>query len=195
MTLTVLNWAYLALFLAIDRGLVAVVDDDRWKAHETLTGLEDKSEEMFRIYRDVRKARVRLDSVLNDLGGGELALWQKIADVQKFGELISAVDSKVELLQLISERRVTKAAADSARRTSNVLGSLTALTVVTVAIAVVGGLFGTPASAIDFVWRIPIVLVAFALAFALYRAAQAGIRERERRLRVRLARRPRRMSA
>jgi hypothetical protein len=181
MMLTVLNWAYLALFIGIDRSLLATVEHDALAEEESLDDLQTKADAMFVIYSDVRKARARLDSVLNDLGGGELALWQAIADVQKFGELLAAVDTKVELLQRISERRVAKAAAESAQRTRTFLGSLTALTVVTVVIAVLGGLGGTPDNAIGLVWRLLTVVIASVIAFGLFMAAR-GRRARKRRL-------------
>lgn len=143
MNLIRLHWAYYALFMEMDRGLLATLDDDKWQTPESLTELEADAERMFRIYIRVREARARLDSALTDLGGGQLGLWKVIAGVTKFEELVTSVEGKVEVLQHVADHRAQEAAAARARKTGNILSTLTALTVITVMIAVVGYLLGS----------------------------------------------------
>jgi len=143
MRLTKLHWAYLAHYLEIDRGLLATLDDNRWHEPESLEALEVDAERTFGMYMRFMQARARLDSHLASLGGDELAIWNVIADVQKFDALVDGVDRKIDVLRAVAERRVQQAAANRARRTSKVLGALTALTVITVAVAVIAYLVGT----------------------------------------------------
>jgi hypothetical protein len=173
--LTELMWAYYALFMEMDRGLLALLDNDRWRAPESLRALEQDAERMFNIYTRVQEARARLDSALTELAGGQLSIWRKMTEVQKFDELISAVDAKVQLLQRIAERRVQEASAARAQRASRILGGLTALTVVTVAVALMGNFIGTSSIGISTGWRVLIVTLAFALAVFLYLQAQREI--------------------
>lgn len=134
--LTELHWAYYALYMEIDRGLLALLDDDRWYEPDSLEELELDADRVFGHYMRVMEARARLDSELASRGGDELAIWDAIADVQRFDALVDAVERKVEALYRVAERRVQQAAARRARRTGRILGGLTALTVVTVAVAV-----------------------------------------------------------
>lgn len=170
-------WAYYALFMEIDRGLLATLDNDKWSQSESLRGLERDADRIFALHMRVQEARARLDSALAaDLGGGELSVWNVLAEVTKFGDLVAAVEGKVDALQRIAERRAEQAAANRARRTSNVLSGLTALTIVTVTIAVMTNFIGTRADAIGHGWlRIVIVMAAFVLALVLYREAQREI--------------------
>ena len=173
MKLIGLMWAYYALFMEMDRGLLAMLDNEKWSKSGSLGRLERDADWMFAINMRVQEARARLESALTDLGGGELSLWNVIADVDKFGDLVAAVEGKVQALQRIAERRAQQAAVVRARRTSNVLSGLTALTVVTVAIAVLTNFIGTPADVIGhFGLRLGIVLFAFLLAILLFLAAQ-----------------------
>lgn len=184
MKLLGLNWAYYALFMEMDRGLLATLDSDRWNAPGSLRALEHDSERIFETYMRVHEARARLDSALTDLGGGELSLWNAISDVAKFGDLAAAVDAKLEALQRIAERRVQEASANRARRTASVLSGLTALTVVTVAVAVMGNFIGIPADGLGHMEvRATVVLGAFLVALLLYREAQREIALKRRRTR------------
>jgi hypothetical protein len=180
--ITELHWAYIALYLEIDRGLLALLDDDRWYAPESLAELEQDADRVFGDYMRVMEARARLDSALASLGGDELALWEFIADVQKFDALVEAVERKVEVLQRLAERRVQQAAAGRERRTSGILSGLTALTVVTVAVALIGNFLGSRADTLGHVeLRIAIVAAAFAVTIGLYREAfRERIRRRDR---------------
>jgi hypothetical protein len=45
--ITELHWAYIALYLEIDRGLLALLDDDRWYAPESLAELEQDADRVF----------------------------------------------------------------------------------------------------------------------------------------------------
>jgi hypothetical protein len=173
--LTELMWAYYALFMEMDRGLLALLDNDRWRKPESLRALEQDAERMFGIYTRVQEARARLDSALTELAGGQLSIWRGMTEVQKFDELISSVDAKVQLLQRIAERRVQEASAARAQRASRILGALTALTVVTVAVALMGNFIGTSSIGISIGWRVLIVTLAFALAVFLYLQAQREI--------------------
>lgn len=186
MRLTELQWAYYAVFMEMDRGLLALLDNDKWQTPESLASLEADTERMFTIYTRVQEARARLDSALTDLAGGQLSIWNAIADVQKFDHLVAAVEGKVETLQRIAERRVQEAAAARERRTSNILSGLTALTVVTVAVALMANFIGTPADSLGHIdVRIITIIAAFLIALLLYREAQREIalkRERVARL-------------
>jgi hypothetical protein len=171
-----LHWAYYALFMEMDRGLLATLDDDKWQSPESLSDMESDAERMFRIFLRVREARARLDSALTDLGGGQLGLWQVIADVTKFDELVTSVEGKVEVLQRVAERRAQQAAAERARKTGNVLSGLTVLTVITVMIAMVSYLLGSRTDRLGHVdLRIITVLAATVLVVTLTRDLQRQI--------------------
>ena len=188
--LVTLHWAYYALFMEIDRGLLATLDSDKWQDSGALGELEEDAERMFAVYMRVQETQARLNSVLADLGGGAIALWDAIADVSRFGELVSAVEGKVDNLQRLAERRVQEAGVARARRAGNILGGLTALTVVTVVIALFGSLIGTRADDFGHVeLRVATIVAAFALALILYLRQREYVR-RSRRASRRL-RRPR----
>jgi hypothetical protein len=185
MNLIELHWAYYALFMEMDRGLLATLDNDKWQTPESLPELEADAERIFRIYMRVREARARLDSALTDLGGGQLGLWKVIADVTKFEELVASVEGKVEVLQRVAEHRVQQAAAARARKIGNILSGLTALTVVTVVIALVSYLLGGRTDRIGHVeLRILTILAALLLVAALTREQQREIAQRLRRTRL-----------
>jgi hypothetical protein len=57
--------------------------------------------------------------------------------VTRFDKLTQSVDGKLEVLQTVAESRVQEAAARSSRRSRVILTGLTALTVVTVAFALI----------------------------------------------------------
>ena len=79
---------------------------------------------------------------LASLGGDEQAIWDVIADVQKFGALFGGVDRKVDALQRIADRRVQQATSASDRRTARILGSLTSLALVTLATTLIAYFYG-----------------------------------------------------
>lgn len=172
MGLTELMWAYYALFMEIDRGLLAMLDSDRWQSSGSLAELEADADRMFSVYMRVQEARARLDSALTDLAGGQVSIWNTIADVQKFDELVAGVERKVAALQSVAERRVEEASAARARRTGNVLSGLTALTVVTLVVTLLGYFIGTQSDRDGHTeLRLAIVVLAFALATLIYRKA------------------------
>jgi len=178
-----LHWAYIALYMEIDRGLLALLDSDQWELSRSLTELERDANQVFADYMRVVKARARVDSALASLGGDEQAMWDVIADVTKFDALINGVDRKVDALQHIADRRVQQAAAVQARRTSAILSFLTALTIVTVTVALIGNFFGGLSDPIGHIeLRIMIVGVAFLASIGLYREAfrQRSPRHRKR---------------
>jgi hypothetical protein len=181
MGLTLLMWAYYGLFMEMDRGLLAMLDSDRWQTPNSLAELEDEARRIFSIYMRVREARSRLDSALTDLAGGQLSMWNAISDVQKFDELVEAVEGKVETLRHIADRRVQEATAARARRTGNILSGLTALTVVTVVIALISNFIGTRSDTLGHIGvRLVAITAAFLLALTLYREAQREIARKRR---------------
>jgi hypothetical protein len=179
MHLTLLMCAYYGLFMEIDRGLLAMLDSDRWQSPDSLAELEADADRIFAVYMRVEEARSRLDSALADLAGGQLSIWKAISEVQKFDELVVAVEGKVNALQRVAERRVQEASAARARRTGNVLSALTALTVVTVTVGLVTLLLGTRADESGHVeLRVATVVAAFLVAALIYREAQRQITRR-----------------
>jgi hypothetical protein len=167
--LTELHWAYYALYMEMDRGLLAILNQERWEHGASLKQLELDAEHVFADYLRVMEARARLDSALMALGGDELAIWQVIADVQRFEPLVEAVERKIDVLQRLAERRVAQASASRSRRATEILGSLTALTIVTVAIALISYFIGTEQDVLGHAWlRIAVVAGAFAVALSLY---------------------------
>ncbi len=138
-----LHWAYYALYMEIDRGLLTVLDRNRsGTKREALSELQGGANTVFEDYIRVMKARARVDSALASLGGDEQAIWDVIADVQKFGALTGGVDRKVDALQRIADRRVQQATSASDRRTARILGSLTALALVTLATTLLAYFYG-----------------------------------------------------
>jgi hypothetical protein len=178
--LTELHWAYYALYMEIDRGLLALLDDDRWCEPDSLEEIERDADHVFDHYIRVMEARARLDSELAGLGGDEFAIWDKIGDVQRFDALVDAVERKVEALQCVAERRYQEAAARRARRTSTILGGLTALTIVSVVLALIASLLGGLSGSGHVELRIGIAAAAFVVAGLVYWVAH---RERARRRR------------
>jgi hypothetical protein len=141
--LTEVHWAYYALFMEIDRGLLGVLNEPRWGAPAPLKQLERDAEDVFGDYLRVSDARARLDSALDALGGDELAIWDTVAKVQRFDALLDAVERKLAVLQTLAQRRVAEATAARARLTGNALGYLSILTLVGLAIALTGALLGS----------------------------------------------------
>jgi hypothetical protein len=159
-----LHWAYFALYMEIDRGLLTVLDREWLESTEPLNLLEQDADEVFAGYIRVMEARARVDSELASLGGDEQAIWDAIADVQNFHTLVDGVQRKVEVLQKITERRVQQASAGQARRCSRFLGLLTALTWITVTVAVITYFYGSRTGTLGLVLRI--IIIALAATFA-----------------------------
>lgn len=174
-----LQWAAIALFMEVDRGLLAQLDTLRDGEAQTLGQLEADADSAFADQLRISGALARLDSELASLGGDEQALWDTISAVTKFEALINGVERKTDTLQRISERRVQLASAARARRTTSILSFLTALTVVTVAVALITNFLGSQSDQVGHLRvRLLIVAGALAVAVALYREA---FRERPRR--------------
>ncbi|MEX2447318.1 MAG: hypothetical protein WD404_01070 [Solirubrobacterales bacterium] len=174
--LIALNWAYHALFMDIDRGLLATLDrSGRHGDRATFRELEAEARDAYRDYVRVREAKARLDSALNGLGSGQVSLWEALADVTRFERLEASVESKLEALQTIAESRVQEAAAESARRSRQILTGLTALTLVTFAVALIGHFWGGRTDSVGHPeLRIGVVALAFLLAVALFLLAEHG---------------------
>lgn len=196
--LTELHWAYYALYMEIDRGLLGVLDQQRWSQHAPLWQLEEDADDVFADYLRIMDARARLDSHLSALGGDEFAIWETIAQAQRFDAVVDAVERKLDVLGKLAERRVSQATADRARRTGDILGWLTVLSVVTLVIAVIGALVGALSPEVVPSWlrraldapgawqvRSAVIAVAFLGAVALYwlafvRTARAPFSRRRR---------------
>ncbi|MDP9435199.1 MAG: hypothetical protein M3P93_08410 [Actinomycetota bacterium] len=164
-----LHWAYYALYMAMNRGLLQVLDQRRWRHNSSLRQLEADAEAVFADYLRAMNARARLDSKLSALGGDESAVWEAIARVQRFDSIVEAVERKLDVMDKLAEHRVGQAQAYRARRNGDILGYLTVLTVVTAA----GGVIGVLAGAVDpsrgsFGFRLLIVLLALAVASCVY---------------------------
>lgn len=140
-----LHWAYYALYMAMDRGLLGVLDQRRWREASRLKQLEAEAEQVFADYLRVMNARARLDSRLSALGGDESAVWEVVAKVQRFDTIVQAVERKLVVLDKLAERRVELAQAYRTWRNSKILGVLTVLTVV----SAVGGTVGVLAGAVS----------------------------------------------
>jgi hypothetical protein len=177
------QWAYIALYMEIDRGLLALLDDDRWHGPEALKTLEADADLVFAGAMRVVEAQARMESALASLGGDEQGVWDIIADVTKFQALVDGVDRKVDALQRIADRRVQQSSAAQARRTSTILSFLTALTIVTVAVALLGNFLGSRSDTLGHMWlRIAIVAVAILASIALYfEAHRDRLKRRDRR--------------
>lgn len=170
MGLTELMWAYYALFMEIDRGLLAMLDSDQWQTLARWLGSKEDAERMFSAYMRVQTARARLDSALADLAGGQVSIWNTIAGVQKFDELVAGVERKMAVLERVAERRFEEASAARARSTGNILSGLTALTVVTLAVTLMGYFIGMPSDHGGHIeLRIGIAALAFAVVAVIYR--------------------------
>jgi hypothetical protein len=155
--------------MEIDRGLLGVLEQERWSRRAPLKQLEADADHVFADYLRVMDARARLDSALSELGGDELAIWETVAKVQRFDALVSAVDHKLDVLQKLAQRRVEQANASRTRRIADILGGLTVLTVVTVAVALIGAFLGSRSPGTGPIWlRIVIVVVALAVSIAVY---------------------------
>ena len=141
--MTTLNWAYYALFMEMDRGLLASLDDERWEQLASLRQLEQDAEQTYRAFLRFQEAKARLESALTGLGPRQTNLWAPIADVTRFGELAAGVENKLEVLRTVAEGRVREATVRSSRRSRNILTGLTALTVVTVVVGLVDHIVGS----------------------------------------------------
>jgi len=172
MRLVELHWAYIALYMEIDRGLLALLNDARWERAISLAEMEADADRVFADYMRVMEARARVDSTLASLGGDEQTIWDTISDVTRFDALVAGVDRKVDTLKQIAERRVQQAAAAQARRTSAILSGLTALTVITVTVAVTTNFLGGRSDPVGHIeLRVLFVASAVLASIGWYRAA------------------------
>lgn len=189
--LTVLHWAYHALLMKVDRDLLDTLNSGRWTARGTIRELEKDADEVFADFLQVESGRTRLESHLIGLGGDELAVWETIAKVQRYDTIVRAVDQKLDTLDKVAQRRVDLATADRARRTANILGLLTVMTVVTLTGGVISVLSGAPdntftalegraiALGLALVVALGIYWLAFVWRYGLFSSAR-GLRRRTR---------------
>jgi hypothetical protein len=166
-----LHTGYLALLIETDRGLLATLGEaEEWDSARHLSHLESEAQQVFQLQMRVEKALARLESILIDFGGGGLALWDAVARVQRFDDIVRAIGGKVEILQKLTQRRVQEASSARERTTNNILGFLTALTIVGLAVGLADGLFGErPDRAGHVALRIGAILVSLILAGQLFR--------------------------
>jgi hypothetical protein len=160
--LTQLHWAYYALYMEIDRGLLQVLNQERWLQPASLEDNEDDADYVFSDYIRVMDARARLDSYLSSLGGDELAIWEAISAVQKFDAVVDGVERKLTVLDKLAQRRVEQANEERTRRIQQVLGFLSALALITLTGGLITLLTASP-SAPQFGPRYRVILVALAL--------------------------------
>ncbi len=166
------HWAYIALYMEIDRGLLALLDRQHHRTNATLRELEDAADECFSAYARVMEARARVDSALAALGGDEQNLWDILSGISRFDALVDGVDRKVDTLQRITERRAQQATGERSRRTTAILSFLTALTLVTVSIALLGSVIGNRSDPLGHLEvRLVVISVALLAAIVLYREA------------------------
>jgi hypothetical protein len=161
--ITLLHWAYFALYTELDRSLLQILSQPRWNKAGRLEELEREAEEVYAEFLRIQRARARLDNHLVEQGGDSLATWDAIARVQKFDELTQAVDRKLQTLEKVAQRRVEQASAQRERRISKVLAFLAVLTIVTVITAVAATLVGEPEATPEedwFSWRLFVVVLA-----------------------------------
>ncbi len=144
------------------------------------------------VYRDVRQLGPLWRAVTRrfpELAVGAPSLLAEavpigglIAKVQGFDALVQAVQRKLEVLDKLSERRVELATAYRARRSSEILGYLTVLSLVAVAGGVVGVTLGSYPYSETFAssrwWRVGVVLLAAAGAGLFYFLAFVRTRRR-----------------
>lgn len=140
--LTQRHWAYFALYMELDRALLQTLNDVRSVERAKRKELEQETRDAFDVYLRVMEARARLDSELSSLGGDEQAIWDAIAQVQRFDTIVAGVERKLEVLQKLTERRAEEAVDLRARRISEGLSWLAALTIVTVTFAGIAYFFG-----------------------------------------------------
>ncbi|HWT22506.1 MAG TPA: hypothetical protein VN213_03275 [Solirubrobacteraceae bacterium] len=170
--LTELHWAYFALYMTIDRGLLLLLNQRRWGGSASLDQLEDDADEVFAHSMRVMAARARLDTHLSALGGDEMAIWETIARVQRFEPVVDGVERKLDVLEKVAKRRVELATAYRTRRLGDILGALTVLTVVTVAVALIGTFLGSRSPGLNSTWvRVAVVGVAALISLVIYWAA------------------------
>lgn len=141
--LMTMNWAYYALLMDVDRGLLARVDRSAKQRSSSFAEREEEARDAYRFYVRVQEAKARLDSALAGLGPGQVGFWDAIAGVTRFDLLEASVAAKLKALQSVAESRVQEAAAERSRRSRNILTGLTALTLVTLVIAVVEHFVGS----------------------------------------------------
>lgn len=178
MRLLHLQWAFIALYMEIDRGLLTILNELEITAspdgrRRRLPELEREAAKVFNSYTRVVQASARVDSTLAGLGGDEQAVWDKLTEVTKYDTLVEGVDRKLRALRHITERRVQEASAAQARRSTVSLGLLTTLGLVTLSIAAVGYFFGSLKEDVGTpVLRIAVfgggILIAFALWWSVF---------------------------
>jgi hypothetical protein len=170
-SMMLLHTGYLALLIETDRGLLATLGEvEEWDSARHLSHLEREAQQVFQLQMRAEKALARLDSILIDFGGGGLALWGAVARVQRFDDIVRAIDSKIKILQRLTQRRVQEASSVRERTTNNILGFLTALTIVGLAVGLADGFFGErPDRAGHVAVRIGAILVSLILAGQLFR--------------------------
>jgi hypothetical protein len=172
MRLIEMHYAYIALYMEIDRGLLQALEYETGQTFSKLSHLEHEADLVFNNFMRVMEARARVDTTLAGLGGDEQGIWDAMNEVSRFDALVAGVDRKVEVLQRVTDRRVQQATTVSARRSTRILGFLTALTVVTVAVALIGSFIGNRSDALGHLpARFAVVGTALLVAIGVYKQA------------------------
>jgi hypothetical protein len=174
--LLILNWAYCAAFMDFDRELLTSLDRSIAKGPDPHTDPEAEAHGTYAKYLEVAGAKARLESAVNGLGPGQVAIWEAIVEVTRFDELIEAVDRKLGVLQRIAEARVQEAVAKSSQRSRRVVTALTVLTLLGLAVAVISYFVGDRTDRVghDGV-RFAVLIAAASLALLLFLWAEQEI--------------------
>lgn len=107
-----LQWAWFAAAGEVDRALFVQLGKIATEGKQ----LERDLQAATYLLDDVRHWRARLDSVLADLGGGSIALWDALGAVSKVDQLFKATDDKLEALRATIQGRLETATANRQRK-------------------------------------------------------------------------------
>lgn len=143
LSVQVLQWAYYAACSEIDRTLFRMLG--RLKdAANTSRELERQMNAVLVLYDEVRSFRARLNSLLVDLGGGTIALWEATASVQKLQYLFDSMDDKIDALRVAYRYRLDLLAAQREKRLAKTVAIFTVFAVVSSIVTVTAFMIGDP---------------------------------------------------
>ena len=134
----VLMSAHFAWCLEMDRSLSIrlnkLASDARGARARDLVSATD---DIVNMYESIRLTRAQLDTILVNLGGASVGIWQAIAAVQRWDHLQAALDAKLDTLQSIHRVRLDSVAAHHAQNLNRIVLWFTAFTVVSSGVALV----------------------------------------------------------
>jgi hypothetical protein len=137
------QFAYVALFMEIDRALLAQFTDltvtSRRAGQRKLT---DNSSSISRVYERVRWVRALLNTVIATGGAAAAKVWEQTAQVQNFPLLEKSVDDKLDALQAMYNHRMQELSAARARIVSLYVATFTLFAVASSIFAVIDFVLG-----------------------------------------------------